>query len=58
MIENPEKFFKDGQKAYILFYQKKWIYEKQKPHECEAVQIKVNIEGAKPKQEAAKPKRK
>ena len=27
LIENPEKFFRDSQKAYILFYQKKWIFD-------------------------------
>jgi ubiquitin C-terminal hydrolase len=28
LIDTPDKFFKESQKAYILFYQKKWVYEK------------------------------
>jgi len=27
LIENPEKFLRDSRKAYILFYQKKWLYD-------------------------------
>ena len=27
VIEDPEKFLSVSQKAYILFYQKKWLFE-------------------------------
>jgi ubiquitin C-terminal hydrolase len=41
LIENPQTFFKDSQKAYILFYQKKWVYDEDPA--SEPVQISVNL---------------
>jgi hypothetical protein len=47
LIASPEKFFADSQKAYILFYQKKWVYEKDAPKSNpppnDDVQISVDL---------------
>jgi hypothetical protein len=46
LIESPEKFFKDSQKAYILFYQKRWIPVSDQPKPStpsDDVQISVSL---------------